>query len=121
MFEPVTDRGLQPNESLHALHGRRVRITGYMVRQDVHQPGLLLIAPQAGLSSGRGCATTLPPTSVHVVIVGLTQPIPYRPGRLSLRGMLSVGPQVMPDGRASIVQLHVDAAELNDLFGEGHS
>src|SRR5438067_1692524 len=42
---PVGDRGLELTERLRGLDGERVRLLGYMVRQEAATPGKLLLAP----------------------------------------------------------------------------
>src|SRR5260221_6882287 len=42
---PIGERGLTLTEKLRNLDGQRVRILGYMVRQEAATPGKLLLAP----------------------------------------------------------------------------
>lgn len=115
-FGPIGDRGLEYSARIRALHGHEVRLVGYMVREQEHTPGLLLLAAWPVTVQTKGSCTfdDAPPTVVHafVPVVPGTRPrlLPYRPGRLILQGRLEIGPRPEADGRNSTVRLFLDAA-----------
>ena len=93
-------------KKIRALDGHTVRLTGYMVREQVRAPGLFLLAgwPLTVETKGLCAVDTAPPTVVHVLLSS-AQPVPYRPGRLVLTGRLEIGPRPEADGRNSTVRL----------------
>lgn len=111
---PVGERGLEFSEVAQGLAGRRVRILGYMVREDQPVPGRLLLAPFPFtlLTTEYGPCEDLPATVVHVhASSDLAQPVPFTPGLLLLTGVLDLGNRDEPDGRISAVRLRLDAPE----------
>jgi len=108
----VGDRGLVLSPKLRGLHGKRVVISGYMVREQNRLPGLFVLAPWPAQVSNDGFCLVdeVPPANVHVLAApaGAQRPFPYRPGRLRLVGILEVGPQPMPDGRNAFARLTLD-------------
>jgi len=112
-FSPVIgDRGLDLSPKLTALHGQRVRIAGYMTREDIRHPGVFLLTPWPTKVSDDGYCVTdeLPPATLHVLLPEGTEQerCPYLPGQLFLTGILQVGPAAAPDGRNAIAQLRLD-------------
>jgi hypothetical protein len=119
-FGPIGDRGPEYSEKLRALAGRRVRLVGFMAREQVHAPGVFLLTPWPVVVESTGLCyyEDLPPNTVHVVAPGsLEQPLPYRPGRLALIGTLEIGPRLEADGRNSTVRLILDADGLAAFLG----
>lgn len=110
MFEPVGERGLEYTPALRALDGQQVQLTGYMVREERRTAGLFLLAPQPLRLEGTACVADLPPTTVHVVLAKslATAPVGYRPGRVTVRGVVALGVQSMPDGRNATVRVLLD-------------
>jgi len=127
---PVGPRGLEIADGLSALNGRRVRILGYMVKEqaadhdepptseDASAPSaqnlvsdrfLLTALPQVTNFSHYGLCEDLPPQTVYVALTKTTgAPVTHTARPLLLTGSLSVGPQNEPDGRVSIVRLKLD-------------
>src|SRR5258707_431681 len=108
---PIGARGLVPTEKLLSLDGQRVRILGYMVRQEAPTPGKLLFAPLPVqvCEHDSEFADDLPPSTVHVFAPAFPgQPVPYTPQLLLLTGTLSVGNRDEADGRISLVRLTLD-------------
>ena len=65
---PIGPRGLQPTEKLVGLDGKRVRILGYMAKQEQSAAGMFLLTPLP-VSMGdedEGLADDLPPSTVFV-------------------------------------------------------
>lgn len=110
-FGPVGARGLVLSPKLRALDGKRVRLLGYMVRQETPQPGVLLLAPRPLRlhEPEYGLADDLPAALAYVFLSpSSAKPVPFTPGPLLLTGVLSVGNRPEPDGRISLVRLRLD-------------
>lgn len=134
---PVGDRGLELTEKLKSMDGKRVRIFGYMVHEDLTRcnscvtpktrngkpvpawmeatiPGrMMFTAVPSNVSHAHyGLADDLPPQTVFVYIPEkIGQLVPYTPGPMLLTGVLSVGNKREPEGRISIVRLELDPKE----------
>jgi hypothetical protein len=108
----VGDRGLELSARLRSLHGRRVVISGFMVREPRRTPGMFLLAPQPARVTDDGFCLfdDLPTATLHVLTGSgpADRPEPFRPGRLTLVGILDVGSAPMADGRNSYVRLRLD-------------
>jgi len=131
---PVGDRGLTLTERLRSLDGRRVRLIGYMVYEDLTRcnsctsvrtaggrpipawmeatvPGRMMLTsrPAAVSHSHYGLADDLPPQTVFITVPDkVGQLVPYTPGPMVITGILSVGSQKEMDGRTSLVRLELD-------------
>jgi hypothetical protein len=119
-FAPIGDRGLEFTETLRALAGKRVRLVGYMVREQGRPPGLFLFAgwPLVVETMGMCNIDDTPATTVHVFPPATAaKVIPWRPGQLALIGTLDLGARLEADGRNSFVRLVLDAGELAKLGG----
>lgn len=112
-FKPIGDRGPEYTEKIRSLNGRRVRVAGFMVNQQVQTPGMLLLtsAPVVTHEIEYGLCDELPPATLHVVMATPTpEKIRLTAGPLVLTGTLEVGPHTEADGRNSVARLIVDAA-----------
>ncbi len=113
---PIGPRGLEATAWLRSLDGQRVRIVGYMVRQDSSNPvaGLLVLAPLpvAMGEEDESFADDLPATAVyaHLADAQRQQRLPHMPGLMALTGTLQLGAQAEPDGRRSMLRLRLDDA-----------
>jgi hypothetical protein len=110
-FGAIGDRGLEYSEKLRALAGRRVRLVGYMVREQERVPGLFRFAgwPVVVETQGLCSADDTPPSTAYVIMPGQARQLPpWRPGRLILIGTLEFGPRSESDGRNSFVRLLLD-------------
>ena len=108
---PIGERGLTLTEKLRGLDGQRVRILGYMARQEAATPGKLLLAPLPVqvCEHDSEFADDLPPSTVHVFVPACRdQRLPYTARLLLLTGTLSVGNREEADGRISVVRLTLD-------------
>lgn len=110
---PVGPRGLVPTPRLLALDGQRVRLVGYMSRNETPTRGGFILAPLP-ITLGdedEALADDLPATAVHVHLHAASgaAPILYRPGLLALIGTLALGSAPEADGRMSFVRLELDA------------
>jgi hypothetical protein len=113
---PIGPRGLETTPLLRSLDGQRVRIVGYMVRQDSSKPvtGLLVLAPLpvAMGEEDESFADDLPATAVYVHLAAAQQQqrLPHMPGLMALTGTLQLGAVAEPDGRRSMLRLLLDDA-----------
>jgi hypothetical protein len=108
--KPVGPRGLELSDTLRGLHGKRVRILGYMVRREAAPPGTLILTPHPVQLHDfeYGLADDLPPNALHVTLPDVAQELPYTPGLLLLTGRLEIGNREEKDGRISVVRLLLD-------------
>jgi hypothetical protein len=113
---PVGPRGIEFTDKLRSLNNRRVTITGYMVEEEDPRPGRFLLAPmpQTLHDHEYGLADDLPASTLFVDLPhGLkTAPPAFRPGLLTITGILHIGNREEPDGRISWVRLELDDAPI---------
>ena len=118
---PVGDKGLEPSATLLKLDGKRVRMVGYMVRQQPAPKGAFLLSPLPAEISEEDepLADDLPPGVVSVEIAGAAnKSIPLLPGLIQITGTLHVGAKTdMASGRISSVQIVPDAPIGKALLG----
>ena len=109
---PIGPLGLEPSAKLLALNGKRVRIRGFMVHQELASPGVFILVPMpvATEEVSDGLADDLPPAHIFVHL-----PEPYREVALPhtrlpllVEGMLEVGAMEESAGRVSSVRLRLD-------------
>ena len=108
---PVGPRGLTLTEKLASVHGKRVRMVGYMVEQHGAVPGKFIFAPMPVQlhDHDSALADDLPPAVVHVTVpTCLGREVPYAPGLMVLSGILAVGHHEEVDGRMSLVRMELD-------------
>jgi hypothetical protein len=106
---PVGPRGLELTDRLLSLNGKRVRMLGYMVRNERGLPGQFLFASMPVQLHDHDSSDDLPAALVHVSVpTGVNQQVPYAPGLMLLTGTLDLGPREEADGRNSLVRLAVD-------------
>jgi hypothetical protein len=111
-FERIGDRGLEYKASFRQLDGQRVRIAGFMVRQETPTPGMFLLTsrPLSTHEGEYGFCDELPPATLHVLVPAAAEKIiPPAAGPVFLTGILSVGPRAEADGRNSVARLILDA------------
>jgi len=120
---PIGPRGLEATEKLLALAGKRIRIVGYMVRQDPPARGYFVLSPLPASIGDEddGLADDLP-ASVAFVHIGdhPLQALPFRPGLLRLTGTLSLGSREESDGRVSSVRLQLDPQLVTVMLAGEH-
>jgi hypothetical protein len=108
---PVGPRGLELTDKLKNRDGQRVRMLGYMVRQEHGLPGTFLFTaiPLQLHDHDSEHADDLPPGTVYVSVPTVRdREAPYAPGLMLLTGTLSVGPREEANGRISLVRLALD-------------
>lgn len=112
LFAPVVGpRGLEYSDRLRALDGRRVRISGYMVKQATPFAGVFLFAPLpiSTDESEYGFCDDLPPATLHVFVTEHPdRRVPLRAGRCVLTGRIELGSRAEIDGRNSVARLYLD-------------
>jgi hypothetical protein len=109
--QPIGPRGLELSEKLRSLDGGRIRILGYMVRQDQPVAHCFLLSPLPLTlhEEEYGLCDDLPATALHVFTTpGAPAQTPFTPGLLLLTGRLTLGNRVEADGRTSSVRLQLD-------------
>jgi hypothetical protein len=109
---PVGPKGLVPSDRLLGLAGQRVRVVGYMARQEQPSPGILIVAPLpvALGDEDESYSDDLPATAlyVHLADADRRHGVPWMPGLLSFSGVLRIGATSEADGRMSFVRLELD-------------
>jgi hypothetical protein len=109
---PVGPKGLAPSQKLLSLHTKRVRVSGFMVKEEEPSKGLFMLAPLPVSTSEKedGPADDLPPATlyVHMPQRDAEKVLEYRPGLWELTGILSVGNQQEQNGRVSYTRLLLD-------------
>ena len=109
---PVGPKGLVPSERLLGLAGQRVRVIGYMARQEQPSAGILIVAPVPVVlgDEDESFSDDLPATSLHVHLADAdrSRAVPWMPGLLSFSGVLRIGATSEADGRMSFVRLELD-------------
>lgn len=118
--KPVGPRGLELTDTLQSLNGRRVRLLGYMVRQEQRTPGVFLLSPVPASTheSHYGLADDLPASTVHVSVPTMKyQILPHTPGLMLLTGLLEVGNREEASGRISTVRLTLDPPAASAVLG----
>lgn len=123
---PVGDYGLETTDKLKSLSGKRVRVLGYMVKEDHSAdegeetglvPGRFMLtqAPASVSFPHYGVCDDLPPQTVFVTAPDFAgKEVPYTPRPIFLTGVLSVGNKDEPEGRISVVRLTLDQATAPD-------
>lgn len=109
--QPVGSRGLEMTDKARSLDGKRVRILGYMVRQEKPVPHCFLLTPLPVTLNEEeyGFSEDMPATVLHVFTDSSTPAtVPFTPGLLLLAGKLTVGNRPESDGRISSVRLQLD-------------
>lgn len=109
---PAGPFGLDYTDKLCALAGKRVRILGYMVRQDQPARDAFMLAPMplALHEEEYGFCDDLPASVVRVSPAPGSPEIRFTPGLLLLTGTLAIGNRQEADGRVSTVRLLLDPA-----------
>ena len=101
-------------ETLLRLDGKRVRILGYMARQEQPVPGMFLFnaIPVRLNEEHYGLADDLPAATLFVTMPkDRDKVVRHTPEMMLLTGLLSVGNREEADGRISTVRLALDPPE----------
>ncbi|MES2825104.1 MAG: hypothetical protein V4732_15990 [Pseudomonadota bacterium] len=115
---PIGPRGLEPTEKLLSLNNKRVRVVGYMAKEDDPNPGLFMLAalPVNVGEKADGMADDLPAATlfVHMPPQDADKILTYRPDAWVLTGTLQVGNQEEISERVSVVRLVMDQSVAKD-------
>lgn len=119
-FEPASAQ-LKPSAKLVGLSGKRVRISGFMVKMEEPPKGAFYLAPRFVFCDEAGGGTAdLPPETVRVIVRSAAgAEVPFVPGPLEVSGILDVGNQTDDAGRVSAVRITLDRPQ--DLPGRHRS
>jgi hypothetical protein len=114
---PAGPKGLEYTAEARELDGKRVRLTGYMVRHWHDDASVFLFAehPMVLNVAEYGLADDLPPDAVHVIQEVLPGRAPdWVRQQLVVYGRLELGPRQEQDGRVSQVRLHAERVTAAD-------
>lgn len=116
---PVGPAGLEVSPLLLQSHGRHVRLTGYMVQQEVPTPGTFMLTPRPVQMSENadGDADDLPPATVLVKLDPSQSDwvLAHARGRIAVEGLLDVGREEGGNGRVSWVRLQLGPDALRAM------
>lgn len=115
---PVGPLGLEASDKLLSLKGKRVRIVGYMVKEEEPMPGLFLLTPVPVNIPEKedGPSDDLPGSTlfVHMPPADADKVLAYRPGLWELDGTLELGAKEEANGRVSYTRLILDQPASRD-------
>lgn len=114
---PAGPKGLEYTAEARALDGKKVRMSGYMVRHWHEDASVFLFAehPMVLNVAEYGLADDLPPDAVHVIQEVLPGRAPdWVRQRLVVLGRLELGPRQEQDGRVSQVRLNAERITAED-------
>ena len=116
---PIGPVGLTPSARLLSLAGQRVRVVGYMARQEQSAPGIVILAPLPVVlgDEDESFADDLPAATlyVHLPEAERARSVGYTPGLVAFSGVLQLGALNEADGRVSFVRLLLDAVSPQAL------
>lgn len=114
-FRELLDSGpaLRPSAKALALHGKRVRVVGFMAEMEEPIPGAFYLVPRPlRLDESGGGTGDLPLESILVVVPGAEgRALPHVQGPLEGIGVLDVGNRADAQGRVSNFRLSLAASE----------
>ena len=114
---PAGPKGLEYTGEARALDGKKVRMTGYMVRHWHEDASVFLFTehPRVLNVAEYGLADDLPPEAVHVIQEVLPGRAPdWVRQQLVVYGRMELGPRQEQDGRVSQVRLHAERITAED-------
>jgi hypothetical protein len=102
------------------LDGQTVQVTGWIVREADRAPGTFLVTSRPMRTDWSGGSGDLPPATLHVILAPSRAHVRpgYRPGVITLVGVLGLGAQPMPDARNSVLRLYLDEAASRLVLAE---
>ena len=101
---------LQPSAKANSLHGKRVRVVGFMAEMEEPMQGAFYLVPRPIKLDESGAGTgDLPLESVLIAVPGTEgKVIPHAEGALEGIGVLEVGNRADDQGRVSNFRLRLD-------------
>jgi hypothetical protein len=114
---PIGPKGLEPTDKLLNLQHKRVRMVGFMAKQDAATPGMLVFTPMplALGAEDESLSDDLPGNAVFVHLNNAQTVPPYLPGLIQLTGVLEVGAKEESDGHVSSYRLLLDADVTREI------
>ena len=115
---PIGPRGLEVTPTLQSLDGKKIRISGYMARQDGETavPGLFILSPVPVTlgDEDESFADDLPASVLYVHLSALetSKFVNHIQGLISVKGILELGPLSEIDGRLSFTRLRLEGEPL---------
>jgi hypothetical protein len=117
---PAGPKGLEPTEKLLQLNGKKVRIIGYMAKDEEPTPGLFILSSLSVnvAEASDGPADDLPPARlfVHMPKEDADKTLAFRPGPWVLTGTLQLGNQEENNGRTSYARLLLDKKDADEAL-----
>ena len=112
-FFAPSPAAIVPSAKLASLSGKRVRLSGYMVKTEAPLLGAFYLTEHPTFCDEEGAGTAdLPPACVRVVVRGAkNRPLGFVGRPLIVTGILQVGPQTEADGQVSHLRLILDGPE----------
>lgn len=114
---PAGPRGLEPTAKLTGLDGKRVRIAGYIVKQEQPSAGRFILAPMPVTLAevADGPADDLPAAVlfVHLDAADSNHVVRFQTRPVILTGVLEIGAREEPNGRVSGVRLRLDPQAMS--------
>lgn len=117
---PAGPKGLEYSARATSLKGKKIRVTGFMVKHYNTDPTVFLFSETPRLYNEReeGLADSLPPGTLHVIVQVREGDAPaWRREKMTLYGTMELGGRQEQSGRISHVRLKCDAI-TNALTGE---
>jgi hypothetical protein len=109
---PAGPKGLEYTDKAKSLDGKKVQVTGHMVRHAHADPRVFLFAPRRMVlfQAEFGTADDLPPYALHVISANAPEgkAARYLRDEIRVMGTLQLGPRQEIDGRISHVRLLLD-------------
>lgn len=113
---PIGPLGPQPTEKLQQLDGKKIRITGYMAKEEEPIEGLFILSglPVSVAEKSDGPADDLPVATlfVHMPKEDADKILAYRAGPWVLTGTLQLGNKEESNGRTSYARLLLDKKDF---------
>jgi hypothetical protein len=114
---PIGPRGLEPTKKLLRLNNKRVRVVGYMTKDEEPTPGIFMLAAHSVnvAEKADGVADDLPAATlfVHMPAQDKDKALAYRPTPWVLTGTLQLGNKAEANGRVSYVRLIMEQGDID--------
>ncbi len=108
---PAGPKGLEYTDKIKSLEGKKVSMTGFMVKNYGPDPSVFLFSDVPRIHNEReeGLADSLPPSLLHVILQVRPGDAPaWRGEKMTLFGTLELGRREELSGRVSYVRLRCD-------------
>lgn len=108
---PAGPKGLEYTGKIKALAGHKVAMTGHMVKSYGPDPSIFVFSdvPRVHNEREEGLADSLPPSLLHVVMEVRPGDAPaWRREKMTIYGVLDIGPRQEMNGRISYLRMRCD-------------